>query len=1342
MPGQYTEDKLIEETCMKLFHHELGWDIANAFKGETFGDWGSLGRDSEADVILRTRFLDATKTFNKGIPNQAYLKAYEAINADFVAKPLAEINQEKYQYIKDGIPVTFKNSKGEIIRNKKIKIIDFENPENNQFLAVQQLWVEGKSKRRKRPDIIGFVNGIPLLFIELKAHHRKLRSAYEQNLKDYKATIPRLLQHNAFIILSNGLESKIGSITSKFGHFHEWKRIDEKEEGKTSLDIILKGVCEKNRFIDLLENFILFDDSIGSVIKLIARNHQFLGVNKSIKHFQDQSKKFTRSEITFQENQKLGVFWHTQGSGKSYSMVFLCQKFLRKLGGFTFVIITDRVELDKQIYGTFAGAGAVKNKKAQVGSGDDLKEILKTDARYVFSLIHKFNFDETITERDNIIVISDEAHRTQGGTFAINMRNALPNASFIGFTGTPLFKDDEITKRIFGDYVSVYDFKRSIEDGATVPLYYENRGEKLELDNPQINQDIRDAIESADLDSDQEEKLKRLFARDYPILTAKKRLKSIARDVVKHFNSRGYKGKAMFVAIDKVTAVKMYDLITEEWQDYLQRREKEIAKIDDQQEQLAQQKALEWSKKTEVSVVISHEQNEIERFEGWGLNIEPHRLKMNTRDLETEFKDADHPFRFVIVCAMWITGFDVPSLSTMYLDKPLKTHTLMQTIARANRIHEGKNNGLLVDYIETYKSLLEALAIYARGGEKGPSGSGGGGDSEPPVRPVEELIEALEEAIRSTESFLLNELDFQLDSIIRTEGIDKIAAIGEGVEAVKTNDETRNKFGILAREVFKKYKALMPDPAIYTFKDRRDAINAIYATITGDTEEADVTSVVKQVQDVVDSSIESLNLVLEPVEGYGNKVDISGLDFEKIEQEFLKIKNKNSAVQSVKQTVEEKLNKLLNQNPLRINFYEKYQKIIEEYNLGKDYKVIQDTFAKLVELYGELSEEEKRPLREDVTDEELTVLDMLEVGKKLSDKEKGKLRNIAKQLLGRLKQSEFQVQNWADKVQTASAVRKVINDQLFESLPYPVYVQEDITHKTDLLFDFFKSRYGDFRSKGLSNDEDLCLVKCIFLTPEEVWSEEEAVDECFQKNEFRTFVIKNVDQLNEKQQTLMFKALSTTDGKFGCKEKRSVRFVFTSSKDSDDLRHDGKLLKGIFWDRISQLVVELPSYKDDSMYAMRDFKDTWLKMKFEETPGYKHLAELPENSYLQVFIDKHAESFTGGFRDLDKLACMYFNYRIYYYKIDRKIDQETEKDIVKCIKEDFLSKSQLQDDTEIDRTLFTIKEGKSMDELKREFFYHVRSWARKRYGTYQKGADKLGISESTMKNYGKREKHE
>lgn len=1057
MSAEYSEDGLIEQTCMEIFRDQLSWKVSNAYKGETFGSSGSLGRESDSEVLLKTRVMEVLRIFNPNLPEQAYKNAYELLNASTSTKSMVEINQEKYQYLREGIPVTYKNQQGEIITNHRLQIMDFDNPSNNDFLAVQQLWVVGKSGRRRRPDIIGYVNGIPLVFIELKAHHRKLQVAYEDNLSDYKDTIPRIFHFNAFILLSNGLESKIGTISSRYTHFLDWKRIAEDQEGIISLDTILQGTCEKSRCLDLLENFTFFDDSLGTVIKLVARNHQFIGVNKAINHFNQQLVDFAAGKISQEDKQKLGVFWHTQGSGKSYSMAFLAQKIHRKVSGnFTFVILTDRNELDKQIYGTFSGVKAVKNKDVKARSGADLKRLLKTQNRYIFTLIHKFNFEEVITTRDDIIVISDEAHRTQGGSLAMNLRRALPNASFMGFTGTPLFKDDEITRRIFGDYVSVYDFKRSIEDGATVPLYYENRGEKLHLENPQINDQIREAIEASDLDSDQEDKLKRLFAKEYPILTAEKRLRSIAKDVVQHFNTRGYLGKAMFVAIDKVTAVKMYNFITEAWTEFVVNRAKEIQKIADQQEQLIQFRALEWSKETEIAVVVSSEQNEIRKFNNWGLDIEPHREKMNTRDLEQEFKDEDHPFRLAIVCAMWITGFDVPSLSTLYLDKPLRAHTLMQTIARANRVHTSeKNNGLIVDYIETYKSLLEALAIYAIGGSKGNTVSG---DPEVPVKPKEELLEELREATEAVVIYLKEEVSFDIREMLNSSGSHRIKAIKDGVDAVYTTDETKAKFGVLARELFKKYKALMPDKKTDEFRPIRDAVNAIYATITDNVEDADISAIMKQVQDVVDRHIESLNIAAEPTADYGKKIDLSGLDFELVEKHFLKLPNKNTAVQSLKQKIELQLKRMVDDNPLRVDYYEKYKEIIDEYNQGKERVTIEETFRKLLNFISDLSDEDARAAREGLEENELAIFDLLKLDKQLKPKESNEVKKVAADLLGKL-QKLLEVTMWFEKPQTSAAVKQQIHDYLFEQLPYPTYDELDITGKASLLYNHFKSVY-------------------------------------------------------------------------------------------------------------------------------------------------------------------------------------------------------------------------------------------------------------------------------------------
>lgn len=1063
MAHQYGEDKLIEQTATDLFA-ELGWGTVLAYDAEDYGIDSMLGRANRKETILYRDVSEALKLYNPHLPEDAYQQAMQILAEYSAAKTLGDINFEKYDLLKDGIPVDYRNTKGELIQGQRLRIFDFENRKNNKYIAIRQLWVEGNFGYLRRPDIIGFVNGIPLLFIELKAVHKNLETAYNNNLKDYKDTIPHLFHYNAFIILSNGLDSKVGSITGKYQHFNDWKRIQEDEEGIVSMETILRGICDKSRFLDLFENFILYDTkTLGSVVKLIARNHQFIGVNKAIRNFAHKQEQYKQGLISKEERQKLGVFWHTQGSGKSYSMVFFCQKIHRTFkGNFSFLIVTDRNELDTQIYGTFSGVGVVppyepgkKNPfSVKAASGDNLSKLLKEDKRYIFTLIHKFNFTEVCTERDDLVVISDEAHRTQSGSLAINMRKTLPNASFIGFTGTPLFKNDEITRRIFGDYVSIYDFKRSVDDGATVPLYYENRGELLKLDNVKITQEMKDAIEKADLDEDQKTKLEQLFAQEYPILTAKHRLKSIAADIVQHFCNRGYKGKAMVVCIDKITAVKMYNYMRGAWADYIVQAEKKMLKIDDDQELLGMAQNLQWVKDTEVAVVVSSEQNEIDKFKSWDLDITVHREKMNTRDLEAEFKDEDNPFRLAIVCAMWITGFDVPTLSTMYIDKPLKAHTLMQTIARANRVSEGKNNGLIVDYIDTYQNLLDALAVYALG-------KNGKGDKEPPiVKPAVELIQELNEAIGETENFLSDELNFNIDRIVSTDGFRRLRAIQDGENAIYTNDETKKRFEVLARIVLKKFLAVNEPISDSCIVQKKEAIIALYDRIRKNTKEADLSTLMKQLQDIVDDSVShALADDGDSDKPYseGTVIDISHLNFELIKTLYEKSFHKNTTVATLKEQVEQRLHRMIQRNPTRIDFYNQYTEIIKEYNEGKDKVRLEHVFQELLVLVQKMNAEEQRVAKEGLTEEQSAVFDLL-LKPQLSTKERNEVKALAIQLLDKLKDEPLQVEHWSDKNSIAADVRSVINMYLFQQLPEP-YTQSDIDEKTITLFNHFKSTY-------------------------------------------------------------------------------------------------------------------------------------------------------------------------------------------------------------------------------------------------------------------------------------------
>jgi type I restriction enzyme R subunit len=718
----YGELALVEMPAIDLLT-SLGWSFKNLY-AETFGELGSEGRESETQVILTRRLRAALVALNPGLPADAYAQAVEQLAQDRSKQIAVNANRDFYRLLKDGVKVKVPDEHGGH-STETLRVIDWATPANNEFFLASQMWVAGDMYRR-RCDLLGFVNGLPLVFIELKKPAVPLKSAFDDNLRDYRGqSVPQLFHPNAFILLSNGSDTKVGTLTSGWEHFFDWKRVaDEDEAGKVSLERALRGLLEPARLLDYIENFTVFEEGKGGLIKKTAKNHQFLGVNKSIARLVELR------ETEKLERKRLGVFWHTQGSGKSLSMVFFTQKVLRRvLGSCTFVIVTDREELDDQISKTFKATGATAREDVRATSGEHLKELLRGNERYIFTLIQKFRNEPgqpypMLSDRSDVIVITDEAHRSQYDIFALNMRNALPNAGFIGFTGTPLIKgEEERTREVFGDYVSVYDFARSIEDGATVPLYYENRIPEVQLTNQELNRDLEALLEAAELDEAQEKKLEREFGREYHIITREDRLEAIAKDMVAHFTGRGYRGKAMMVCIDKATAVRMYDKVQAHWKAEIARLKAalEPAQGDAREALIAR---IHLMQTTDMAVVVSQGQNEVEDLKAKGLDIVPHRQRMLKESLDEKFKDPDSPFRLVFVCAMWITGFDVPTCSTIYLDKPMRAHTLMQTIARANRVAPGKESGLIVDYVGIFRALQSALATYAkpdrwRGGRHG-----------------------------------------------------------------------------------------------------------------------------------------------------------------------------------------------------------------------------------------------------------------------------------------------------------------------------------------------------------------------------------------------------------------------------------------------------------------------------------------------------------------------------------------------------------------------------------------------------------------------------------------------
>ena len=1056
MSYEYSEDGLIEQATQDVLK-ELGWQVVTAWQNETFGKDGLLGRENKSEVILNRYLYQALEKLNPGIPQMVYTQAIEQIAQKVADKTLGRINKEKYEHLKNGVPVSYTNSQGELVK-KKLKVFDYTNYTANHFMAVRQLEVVGELYNR-RPDVVGFVNGIPLVFLELKAHHTDLRNAYTDNLKDYKDTIPHIFHNNAFIILSNGTEAKVGTVTSPYKFFLDWKRIEEDEAGIVSLDTMLRGTCAPHRLMDLFENFLLFDESRGEIVKLMAKNHQYIGVNKvleNVKNIEDLKG-------------KLGVYWHTQGSGKSYSMVFLCEKIHRKLGGaYTFLIAVDRTELENQIYDTFSGVGVVKNKQVIAGKKkgitgrEHLRELLSENHRYVFTLIHKFSIDPEkeseyplITDRKNVIVISDEAHRTQAGTYARNMRfQGLPKASYLGFTGTPIIKEEEeLTKNIFGEYVSVYDFKRAIEDEATLPLRYINKGDKLDIENPELDERMAEVLENEDLADDQKKKLEYLFSKDYPILTAEPRLDAIAKDLVWHFNERGYQGKGMYVAMDKPTAVRMHKLIMKYWPTYLKELEDRIKNAEDQQEAQELQRKYDKVAETEVCVVVSSEQNEVDKFRKMDLDIGVHRKKMVERNLEKEFKDEDNPFRLAIVCAMWITGFDAPCVSTVYLDKPIKGHTLMQTIARANRVYDDeKENGLIVDYGNVYKQLEKAYSVYGEGGK----GNGG----KPTIgKPVEELIalEAeLKKAIKEVKDYLKS-INFTLSDLIGAKPMEKIGKLKEAADCVCLNETTRTSFEMMARNVFRKYKALFPEEQVKPYIKQYNAIEAIYNLLNQNVKTADVTEIMMELQSIVSDSVVLKDDILSDKKGV--YIDLSKLDFNKLKAAFAKAPRKNTMVYDLQQAIHQKLEQMLKENPMRLAFYERYKEIIDAYNKGKSLEDTIRAFDTLNDFIKGLTDEEQRAVRENLEDQEtLAIFDLLIEGKVLEGKELKTVKKVAKETLQKLKVEKLKIERWRESREITAQVKTLIGDNLLW-LPQEVYTDEEVTIKVNNVYQHIYTNY-------------------------------------------------------------------------------------------------------------------------------------------------------------------------------------------------------------------------------------------------------------------------------------------
>ncbi|MFO1418342.1 MAG: type I restriction endonuclease subunit R [Methylotetracoccus sp.] len=1053
-PHAYSEDQLVEQPAIGLFA-TLGWQTVSALD-ETFGAGGTLGRETKGEVVLVGRLRAALSTLNRNLPAEAIQTAIDELIRDRSAMSLEAANRDVYRLLKDGISVSVPDREHGEQKIERLRVVDWEYPENNDFLLVSQFSVVG-SLYTCRPDLVGFVNGLPWVVIELKKPGVPARAAFDENLTHYKQQIPQLFWFNAFLIASNGTDSRVGSLTADWERFFEWKRIEREDEPRrVSLEVMLRGTCDRTRLLDLVENFTLFSEHKAGLVKILGQNHQFLGVNNAIRSMLDARKL---------GHGRGGVFWQTQGSGKSFSMVFFAQKVLRKLAGnWTFVVVTDRVELDEQIAKTFKAVGAVsqaEGDQCHATSGANLRELLRGNHRYVFTLVHKFQTPEALTDRSDVIVLTDEAHRSQYDTLALNMRAALPKALFLAFTGTPLIAGEERTKEVFGDYVSIYDFQQSVEDGATVPLFYENRTPELQLVNPDLNDDIYRLIEDAELDSGQEEKLEKALGRQYHLITRDDRLETVAQDIVRHFLGRGFVGKAMVVSIDKATALRMHDKVKKHWADETARVQQEMGELAYQSRggestpeqarrdlRIAELKQrLDVLTGTDMAVIVSPAQNEIDQMKKLGIDIEPHRKRMNESQpgLDEKFKDTEDPLLLVFVCAMWLTGFDAPSCSTVYLDKPMRNHTLMQTIARANRVFPGKHSGVIVDYANVFASLEKALAIY-----------GAGKDGKNPVKDKQQLVEALRQSITDATTFCAAHTVMLAEIEATAAGnVERLKLIEDGMNELISPDPLRREFFAHERLVSTLYRAVKPDPSALEFASRVACLATLAEAIRAklNPNPPDISQVMGQISDLLDDSItgHAIGAKSPPA------LDLSKINFEALAQRFKGLKNKNTELEVLKAAIRVQLEKMIQLNRTRTDFAEKFEALIESYNAGS--ATIEALYNELLALSNSLNEEQQRHVRENMTEEELVIFDILtRPAPELSSDERTELKKVARELLARLK--TLLVLNWRQKSTARSQLKLAIEDTLDSGLPR-AYTPEIYHQKCSAVFEHVYERYSD-----------------------------------------------------------------------------------------------------------------------------------------------------------------------------------------------------------------------------------------------------------------------------------------
>jgi type I restriction enzyme R subunit len=1052
----------VEKAAIEHFQ-AVGWKSVNV-QGEVLGEKGTLGRKHQGQVVLEGRLRQALEKLNPGLPAQTIKLALEELIRDRSAMTLVAANKELWGLLRDG--VSAKVARGGKEEPVKVRVVDWSTPENNDFLLAQQFVVAGKIQSF-RTDLVGFVNGLPLVFVELKGTDHPARDAFDKNFSSYRSEIPQLFWFNAVVILSNGLDAVVGSVTGGWSHFKPWKRkADEEEEAGPGLETMVEGMCHPACLLDLIENFTLFSDVKGTTAKIVGQNHQMLGVNNAIRRVLAYRAALDRGATAeaLTLARRIGVFWHTQGSGKSFSMVFFAQKVLRKIkGNWTFVVITDRAELDEQIYTTFQNTGAVNEVGVQAGTAEHLRQLLQGDHRYVFTLIQKFRPETPgkafprLSERSDIIVMADEAHRSQYDIFSENMRYGLVNAAFMGFTGTPLMQGERITEDKFGGYVSKYPFWQAIEDGATVPLYYEATIPEMQIDSAQFKDGLEDILDEAELSDAQRKKLEQDFGQQYQVLTQQKRIDALANNIMEHFLGRKPWEKAMVVCLDKATTVRMFTSFEVAWKGRIKQLEERLAEVPhgDKQTLKIMEDSITLMKQMDRAVVVSRSQFDVQQLAAKWPHLKGCKElldRASKEDLASRFKKPDDPLRLVFVCAMWITGFDAPSCSVVYLDKPMKNHTLMQTIARANRVHPGKECGIIVDYIGVFQNLEAAFKLYAGEGTR---------SSEKPIDRKDKLVGELEATIKEALLFCTSR-GIDLEAIRAGGGAAFVKASKQAVNRLVHPEETRSKFLALCSKIDRLFSAIGVEPRKQEFAASQALLHKIEKSIRATGEGASAEGVMARIEELLGRSI---SISGEFVGGSGvpddekqiSLRDMSRAALEKIKaSEFPEIDTQAAIGET-----QRRAGKASRENPTLVGIQTRLDDAIRAYNKGAT-KL--DAFLdELGEILERIEKEEARAQEEGLSREELVIYDILVACcPDLPEDEHQTLKAIAHELIKHL--PERLVLDWRKNEQKRAAILALLDD-VFQALPGQYEGELYVRTRSEIFKHIYESYWGNGKSK-------------------------------------------------------------------------------------------------------------------------------------------------------------------------------------------------------------------------------------------------------------------------------------